>query len=151
MLTAQQQGFSHAGRPFFHGGRPFTHGIPVDLVPVQKPLTPERIIVRAARAAGMPAYAVFQPGGQPVLPSVVFQSVSANELTTFDRKLEVQDLLVEVRAKTYQEVIDMTDAMYRELKSIAGARYDGMSGQWADSYAPNFEFRIRTFAVTIRR
>ena len=120
----------------------------------RKPLTPEMIIVRAARMMSPPvnAYAVFQPGGVPVLPSIVFESTGVSETDTLERGgLIEQDLSITVRAQSYEEVIDVTDRFYSSLRKVAGSRYRGLTGQFSDSYASRLNYRERTFAITIRR
>ena len=123
-----------------------------------KPQTPERLIVRAARAIrtsnypnGIPAYAVYQPGGTPVLPSIVFFSTGINESDQFHRTLVSQEIVIQVRAACYEDTIELADSFYTALNEIAGSRFEGVSGQWADSFQPNLNYRERVFSVTIRR
>ena len=123
-----------------------------------KPQTPERLIVRAARAIqtptypnGVPAYAVYQPGGTPVLPSIVFFSTGVIESDQFHRNLVSQEVAILVRAKSYEEVIEITDLFYDSLRQVADSRFEGVSGQWADSFQPSLNYRERAFSVTIRR
>lgn len=123
-----------------------------------KPQTPERLIVRAARAIRTPAcpngvcaYASYQPGGEPTLPSIVFFSTGVNESDQFHRNLVSQEIAILVRAKRYDDVIEITDLFYDALRQIAGSRFEGVSGQWSDSFQPSLNYRERAFSVTIRR
>lgn len=114
--------------------------------------TPERLIVQAARAIGIQAYAVFQPGGIPGLPSIIFQSTGVSETEVFERgNLEVQEFSIEVRARGYQEVVDTCDAFYDALRAAAGSRYGGIRGEWSDAYMPALEYRSRSFSIALRR
>jgi len=116
------------------------------------PQTPEQIIVRAAYDIQIPAYAVYQPGGRPVLPSIVFQSTGVAENETLSRgKLELQDFQIIVRAKMYKDIVSLTDRYFYSLRNVAGSRYNGISGQWNDDFLPALGYRERTFSVTIRR
>ena len=116
------------------------------------PQTPEQIIVRAAYDIQIPAYAVYQPGGRPVLPSIVFQSTGIAENETLSRgKLELQDFQIIVRAKMYKDIVSLTDSYFYSLRNVAGSRYNGISGQWNDDFLPALGYRERTFSVTIRR
>ena len=116
------------------------------------PRTPEEIIVRAAYEIQIPAYSVYQPGGRPVLPSIVFQSTGVAETETLSRgNLELQDFQIIVRAKMYKDVVSLTDRYFRSLRNIAGSRYNGISGQWSDDFLHALGYRERTFSVTLRR
>lgn len=116
------------------------------------PQTPEQIIVRAAYDIQIPAYAVYQPGGKPVLPSIVFQSTGVAETETLSRgNLELQDFQIVVRAKLYNDVVSITDRYFYSLRDVAGSRYNGISGQWNDDFLPALGYRERTFSVTLRR
>jgi len=116
------------------------------------PQTPEQIIVRAAYNMSIPAYASYQPGGKPVLPSIVFESTGVTETPQFDRgHLEQQDFQITVRAKMYNDVVSTTDRYFDSLRAVAGSRYNGISGQWADEFLPALGYRERTFSVTLRR
>lgn len=117
-----------------------------------EPQTPAEIIVRAAYNIQIPAYAVYQPGGTPVLPSVVFQSTGVVETESFSRgHLETQDFTITVRARLYSEVEKYTDMYFASLRAEAGSRYNGISGQWTDEFLPALNYRERTFSVTLRR
>jgi len=129
-----------------YGASQLTFGVPLPL-----PTQPEKIIVRAAWEIGIPAYAVYQPGGVSILPSIIFQATGIIENETFARGLESQSFLIEVRAKRYEETVDLSNRFYESIRQIAGSRWNGLDGSWSDEYSSDLSYRARSFSINLRR
>lgn len=146
-------------RRLYHGARPWTFGVPADRIPVQEPLTPERIIVRSARRVinanagapdGMPAYAVYEQG-TPTLPSVVFEVAGSDIHESLAGNRPVRhNFLVTVRAKKYRDVCVLTQGMMDSLRKDPSGRVREIGSSLDDAFAPQFEYRMRQFSVVIQ-
>ena len=137
---------------FYHGDLPWTFGVPEERIPshVVPPLTPARIIVRAARSVGLPAYAVYQPG-DVVLPSVVFEASTVEMLDTWTGPHPMRAAyLVTVRAKRFVDVENYTTKLQNALRKDPSGRVHEIGTGLDDGFAPQFEYRMRSFQIVVQ-
>lgn len=156
-MTPQVREYGWGTQTYDWGERAFAWGTPA--VIVLKPLTPARIIVRAARAIretaagapnGMPAYAVFQPG-KPTLPSAIFEAVGTESLENLHGTRPIRMAFqISVRAKLYRDVEVLTFALMNALRRDPSNRVREIGSGISDEYAQNLEFRMRTFQIVIQ-
>jgi len=112
---------------------------------------PEKLIVAAAKSLGMSAFADYQPGARPDLPSIVFESTGAREVDTFSRGIIVeQSFHILLRAELYDDIIRLTDEFPAALKRIAGSRYAGAGGGAGDHYHRRLNYRSRGLTIGLR-
>jgi len=113
---------------------------------------PEILIVAAAKSLDMKAFADYQPGARPALPSLVFESLGAREVATFSRGIIVeQSFHILLRSESYREIAMLTDAFPAALKRIAGSRYAGVGGGAGDTWNRRLNYRSRGLTITLRR
>lgn len=119
------------------------------LTQVDARLRPEQLIVAACRSIMVESFPVFQEG-KLVLPSVVFACTGVVELEGFQKTLTQQTYILTMRAKTYSDVIRLTEDVYHALRQVAANRFRGVSSM-NDGFADEFEFRTRVMQVIIQR
>jgi len=113
---------------------------------------PELLIVAAAKSLDIKAFADYQPGARPALPSLVYESTGAREVGTFSRGIIVeQNFHILLRAESYNEIIRLTDDFPAALKRIAGSRYAGVGGGDGDRWNRQLNYRSRGLTITLRR